>query len=180
MADTQDRGLLAERAAQLARPAAAPDEPTVALLSFTVNHTRCALELACVREVLPGGLAARLPTGRHLLGWIVNVRGELLAVADTARVLDPSAPPGAGGGPVVVVGGPGAPLGLAIDGPADLVQATTLLPPPPTGHAAPLSGATSDGLVVIDAAALLADPRLFVARENPMERMPDPRSEPVR
>ena len=168
MDDLDVAPVLAARARRLAEPAQEEAGGGLEFVTFSVNSTLYGLDVAAVRAVLSHGSAARLPTGTHLLGWIVNVRGELLPVADTARLLDPAAPPHAGGGPVVVVvDGTHPALGLAVDRLADLTRVLALLPAPPTAGSALWQGTTPDGTVILDAAALLADPRLYISSADP-------------
>ncbi len=171
--------VLADRAAELARPVEGPGPPVVLLLRFTVAGAAYAVGLAAVREVLAPGPAARLPLGASGLGWIVNCRGELLPVADTARLLDPALPAATAIGPVVVVAGAsGPPVGLAVDEAPDLAAIPSLMPPPATSRGPLLLGAMADGTAVLDAAALLADPRLRAHRETAMDHPPARAREP--
>ncbi len=160
--------MLAARARRLAQPARDREDGHLEFVTFAVNSALYGLDLAAVRAVLPPGSATRLPRGDHLLAWIVNVRGELLPVADTARLLDPAAAPQAGAGPVVVVDGPQHPaLGLAVDGLLDLTRVPALLPASPSATSPLWRGMAPDGAVILDAAALLADPRLYVSGPDP-------------
>lgn len=155
--------ILAERARALARPVA-PDEDGdgLVLLGFTVAGRAYAVEISYVREVLAHSDVSRLPWGPPTVAGVMNVRGEIVAVADTARVLGVSeARPG---GPVIVLDGGGHPLGLCVDSVDDVtsIAAGTLVAP--EGDVARVAGELVLGLtastVVLDARALYNDPHL--------------------
>ena len=157
------RVILEERARVLARPLA-PDEDgdSLVLLGFTVAGRAYAVEVGHVREVLAHADVSRLPWASPAMAGVINVRGEIVPLADTARVL------GVGetgsGGPVIVLDGGGHPLGLRVDAVDDVttIAARTLVAP--EGDAARVAGDLVLGLtasaVVLDARALYTDPRL--------------------
>lgn len=155
--------ILAERARALARPVA-PDEDGdgLVLLGFTVAGRAYAIEISHVREVLAHSDVSHLPWAPPTIAGVMNVRGEIVPVADTARVLGVGE---AGArGPVVVLDGGGHPLGLCVDAVDDVtsIAARTLVAP--EGDAARVAGDLVLGLtpsaVVLDARALYTDPRL--------------------
>lgn len=158
-----ERVILKERARVLARPLA-PDEDRdgLVLLGFTVAGRAYAVEVGHVREVLAHADVSRLPWAPPTIAGVMNVRGEIVPVADTARLL------GVGeadvGGPVVVLDGGGHPLGLRVDAVDDVttIAAKTLVAP--EGDAARVAGDLVLGLtasaVVVDVSALYTDPRL--------------------
>jgi chemotaxis signal transduction protein len=157
------RVILEERARALARPIA-PDEDGdgLVVLGFTVAGRAYAVEVGHVREVLARADVSRLPWGPPAISGVTNVRGEIVPVADTARVL------GVGevgaGGPVVVLDGGGHVLGLHVDAVDDVtsIPAGTLVAPAgdPARVTRDLVLGLTPSTVVLDARALYADPRL--------------------
>lgn len=162
--DAELRRRLEERTRRLARPRHdGATAPVVDLVVCEVGGSAVAFEAAWVVEVLPPGAAARLPAGDHLLIGVRNVRGDILAVGDLGRLLDPARPVGRATGPVLVLGG-ASPLGLALDAvrgmassPADEVA------PAPEGASGLVRGLAPGGLALLDAAAVLGDRRLRTA-----------------
>lgn len=157
------RVILEERARVLAR-ALTPDTDGdgLVLLGFTVAGRAYAVEAGHVREVLAQADVSHLPWAPPTIAGVTNVRGEIVPVADTARVLGFL---GVGaGGPVVVLDGGGHPLGLRVDAVDDVttIAARTLVAP--EGDAARVAGDLVLGLtpsaVVLDARALYTNPRL--------------------
>lgn len=166
---TRAATVLAARARALARPATAEhDGDLVALVLFSIGGVRHALEAVFVREVLREPPLSKLPESRTALVGVTNVRGEILAVADISGLLGVAPPPAAS--PVIVIEGPGPPLGLVADEVHDFVHV-------PAGSVAPLradgGGGAAVSLVlgvaaeatVLSAAALLGDPRLSTTTE---------------
>lgn len=163
------RVILEERARVLARPLA-PDEngDSLVLLGFTVAGRAYAVEVDHVREVLAQADVSRLPWAPPTIAGVMNVRGEIVPVADTARVLgvaDTARVGDAGdAGPVVVLDGGGHPLGLRVDAidAVTTIAAGTLVAP--EGIGGRMAGDLVLGLiasaVVLDARALYTDPRL--------------------
>lgn len=159
--------ILEERARVLARPLT-PDAEVVVLvlLGFTVAGQAYAIEAGHVREVLAQADVSRLPWAVPTIAGVMNVRGEIVPVADTGLVLgvgeaDPR-------GPVVVLDAGGYLLGLRVDSVDDVttIAARTLVVRTlvaPEGHAARVAGDLILGLtpsaVVLDARALYTDPR---------------------
>lgn len=157
------RMILEERARVLARPLApADDGDGLVVLGFTVAGRAYAVEVGHVREVLVHAEVSRLPWAAPTIAGVTNVRGSIVPVADTARVL------GVGdartGGPVIVLDGGGHPLGLRVDAVDDVttIAAGTLVAP--EGDAARVAGDLVLGLtasvVVLDARALYTDHHL--------------------
>lgn len=155
--------ILEERARALARPlASAEDGDSLVLLSFTVAGRAYAVEAEHVREVLAQADVTRLPWAASTIAGVMNVRGEIVPVADTARVLGVGETDARG--PVIVLDGGGDLLGLRVDAVDDVttIAARTLVAP--EGDAARVAGDLVLGLtpsaVVLDARALHTDPRL--------------------
>lgn len=155
--------ILGERARALARPAQVVQAgDLVALVVFTIGGVRHAVEARFVREVLRRPDVSAVPSAPAAVVGVTNVRGEILAVADITTLLGVATPPM--GGPVIVLDGPPAPLGVVVDEVHDFVdvpaESIAALPgdggPPGT---ALVLGALPDA-AVLSATALLSDPRL--------------------
>lgn len=154
---------LGERARALARPARAEQAgDLVALVLFTIGGVRHAVESQFVREVLRRPDVSAVPSAPATVVGVTNVRGEILTVADISTLLGVATPPA--GGPVIVLDGPPAPLGVVVDEVHDFVdvpaESIAALPgdggPPGT---ALVAGALPDA-AVLSASAVLNDPRL--------------------
>ncbi|MEN6341860.1 MAG: chemotaxis protein CheW [Methanospirillum sp.] len=166
-----DLRVLAERARLLAAPRTepGPQEP-LALIECRLGPERYGLRLEAVREIAHLDRFAPLPcTPPHVAG-MTNLRGTVLPVLDLRPVMGLSpAPPPAESVIVVVSWGSDA-CGLLFDR-ADGVRTldkTDLLPPPSRAggvQARYVEGATRDGLLLLDLAALSADEGLVVAEE---------------
>jgi chemotaxis signal transduction protein len=157
-----DVAVLRARARALAAPVAAAGHVDVAqVVVLTVGDRRFALAAAAVREVLPPAPTTRLPRRGHELAGARPLRGDLLALADPGRA--------AGGGDLVAQ--PDACFVAVLDGPEPLGllahAATTAVPLgdlATVGGAGVVRGVTADGVVLLDAEAILSDPRFRVAR----------------
>lgn len=164
-----ERRLLQRRARELARPPE-PQEPAanlVAVVEFRLGAEAYAIDVQYVAEVLPFRPLTRIPGVPAFVRGIVNVRGLVVAILDLRILLglpveDPS--PQAR---ILLLGSPTVAFGIL----ADQVPGTgslllrELQPPLPTlrgMRAAFTRGVTSSGLALLDAPALLDDPRLRV------------------
>lgn len=157
--------VLTRRAKSLARTA--PVEQTgdvVRLVLFRLGDAQHAVEASFVREVLRRPALSMVPWAPPAVLGVANVRGELLCVADVAPLVGAASPPAPG--PVIVIDGPGPPLGFLVDEVQDLAEVATgsILPVPGNGGAAGsptnlLMGVTTQG-VVLSASSLLTDTRL--------------------
>lgn len=171
--------LLERRAALLARPVdLAHEEARLDVVVVTVaGGRRYALEVRHVRQVVRGEALSWLPASGSDLVGVVPVQGEAVPVADLAAVLglaaaDPARPL------VLVLAGDHPPVGLLVDD----VLTTMSLPESEvrSHHASEAEAATSergitrDGIVLLDAAALLADRRLSVSASPSDPPLPDP------
>jgi purine-binding chemotaxis protein CheW len=165
--------VLSSRAAALARPLEESDTGEVLeLVVLLVGDRRVALPVASLREVRPPGPVARIPGAHGALAGVVAGHGEALAVADLAAVLRQPARAAPDTQWLAVLAHPTAPLGLLVDSADDVVAlpARELSSAPEPGGT--VLGVAPDGLLVLDPAALLDDPRLFLSS-------PDTSEEPV-
>lgn len=104
------------------------------LLLFRAGGQVFAVEAGAVREILPSSPPTRIPGAPDAVRGLINVRGLLVTVVDTARAVgtaDANAPDHAGGSIILVErggsGGSGGgaaarPVGLAVDDVLDLVS----------------------------------------------------------
>lgn len=178
-ARTHARTVLADRARALARPVQV--EPArgslVALVLFGIGGVPHALEARFVREVLRRPALSSVPLAPAALIGVANVRGEILAVADISSVLGLTAPEVPG--PVIVLEGPGPPLGLLVDEVADFVEvpADSIAARP---HQDKPADAPNDSLLlgvilsatVLSGTALLTDPRFSTTTTSPINTEP--------
>jgi purine-binding chemotaxis protein CheW len=93
---------------------------TLRLLLFRCGAQVLAVEAGVVREIIPGQAATRIPGAPAAVRGLVNVRGTLVPVVDTAVALGLSAADG--GASLVLIERNGRPVGLAVDEVLDLVS----------------------------------------------------------
>jgi purine-binding chemotaxis protein CheW len=164
------RQVLRERAATLARLAPVADSAdagTIEVLAFEVGGERYAVETARVAQATPMLALTALPGVPNHVAGITAWRGEVLAVLDLrsllalplARLAEPSA--------LVVLQGAGIVCALLADtiaGVCRYPRAALEGAVPGLGHirAGYLLGVAPDRTAILDAAALLGDPRLIV------------------
>ncbi len=172
MSPGDDAAVLEQRARALAQVIEDDDNTDLlSVVTFTVGDRRFGVEAGYVREVLRQVEVSGVPWAPPALLGVANVRGEILAVADLGRLLGPPTPPVPG--PLVILDGPTLPLGLLVQRVEDLLTLPADAvgkPPDDEGGSiqALLLGVSADA-VILDASALLEDPRLSAA-EN---RRPD-------
>lgn len=162
--------ILEERARALATPPqAATARDTVDVLVINIAAERYAIRIEQVREVRPVEALTPVPDLPAMWGGLVNLRGVLCPVLDTARYLGLDAADD-GERHIVLVASSGLVVGLLAD---EVVGLRRLSPgeirPPleadSDGVHRVVDGVTPDLLLVIDAEALLNDPRLVVEEE---------------
>lgn len=170
------RQLLERRAAALAqRPARETAVATLEVVTVTVGGRRYALEARHISRILRTAHLCRLPDdGGELVGLVV-AGGAAVPVADLGSLLllsgpDPTRPF------VVLLGGTDLPLGLLVDEVESfggIVEMALGVPttgpegtaPDQTDQTAPVEhGITADGVVMLDAEALLAHPSAVAVR----------------
>jgi purine-binding chemotaxis protein CheW len=134
----------------------------VEFATFSIEGDRFAVETAFVREVLPLPEITPLPGRARVLVGITGLRGEIVPVAAFGRLFGGMGASLPAAIYLVVLGQGRAEVGVLateIGEVYPLDQATLS----PAGRERVLTrGVTRDGLVVLDAEALLADPRLRV------------------
>lgn len=152
-----DRGaveaILAERARVLARPIVElATAPTVDVVEFACGDGRYAIEAAHVHRLEPLGRITPLPGAPRHYSGITNLHGQLMPLVDPAALI--GAPACSSPAFVLVIGMATPELGLVADELRDIRSVE---------HDQFARGVTADGTAIINAAAILADPRLVVA-----------------
>jgi purine-binding chemotaxis protein CheW len=161
--------VLEQRAALLARVPSSDQRPQarLELLCFQLGAQRCAIEMRFVNEVQKPLPITRLPGApAHLLG-ITSLRGEILPVFDVRELLQAGHAERSEAARVLVLGETSLELCVTVDAVYDIrmLACDSVLEASQSRFGlsgAYLRGVTSDALVVLDAAALLADRQLFV------------------
>lgn len=99
----------------------------VRLLLFSAGGQVFAVEAGAVREILPNSQPTRIPGAPDAIRGLINVRGLLVTVVDTARAVGiaPADQPRAAGGSIILVERAARPAGLAVDEVLDLVTVPT-------------------------------------------------------
>ncbi len=164
--------ILGERARRLAGPQEEPGAPqeTLGLLAFSLGAARYAVGTAHVLETGRLRGLVPLPSVPAFFPGVIGHRGRVIAVLDLGRLWGKPAGSAGESGQVVVVGQGEAALGLLADEIHGLVEvpvsALGAVPADETsGPHAFVRGITPDRIVVLDAPALLEDPRLIVNDE---------------
>jgi chemotaxis signal transduction protein len=153
------QGIYRARAARLARPETAPSgslaEPSV--LVFLVNSERYAVELQQILEVIAHPNITRVPGSTRELCGVINLRGEIRPVWDTALLLGLAEqidrPPGC----VLLLRRTSRPCGLRVD---QIQQIRSLDPKDWQAPAEPSRFAkaiTSDMITLLETHALLRE-----------------------
>jgi purine-binding chemotaxis protein CheW len=169
---TDSAGILRDRARALARrvESAPAAEVMLEVLEFNLADERYAVETRFVREVHPLKELTPLPCTPAFILGIVNVRGRILPVLDLRKLFDLPEKGLTDLHRVILVRGDDLELGLL----ADITLGVRSLPiaslqpslPTLTGiREEYLKGVTSERLVVLDLARILADPKLVVDEE---------------
>lgn len=174
--------VLRRRTAALARPAVEPGRvATSDVLVVTVAGRELGLDGRHVSQVLPGRGLCRLPHGCGALTSLVSSRGSAVPVADLGRLLGSE---GSGSRSfVVLLTGDAPPVGVLVDAVHEMraIAVTDVHPVPGALESTGVEvGMTADGLVVLDVARLLADPRLHPHSSTPDHpRTPHPQENHV-
>lgn len=157
---------LRARTRQLSRPVHSKRDQGADHLLVAVGAVRLAIPLTALRQTVAPGPVTRLPGLPPELLGIRSLRGDLVCLADTAALLGSTRAAEPESQHVVVMED-ASPLGLLVDEVLGLrhVNPADVHPPPAAGTtvtALPvvLAGVTADGTLLVETAALLADPRL--------------------
>lgn len=166
------RALLNERARALARPVQQPVEPadTITVVTFALGAERYAIGTQYVREVVHLRQCSPVPGAPQFVLGVTNLRGEVLCLIDLRRLVGVPATSPTDRSRVVVLGIEREEFGILVDEVFEIarVRHADIVPlPKPTSQGRELLvGATREALVVLDGAALLGDPRLYVTRDR--------------
>lgn len=164
----QARQELEARAQRLARPLgeAVDAAGRIEVVTWRVMTERFALETTYVREITRVRELTAVPRAPAFLAGICNIHGEIVPAFDLRKLL------GLGSGGLsdlsyLVVVGDGTPeFGILADSVETVMsladQAIVTGSLPATGATACLRGLTQEGLLVLDGAALLSEPALFI------------------
>lgn len=170
--DERERAILVERARSLARvPAAPPEGEELLVVAFTVGDEAFCVEAAHVREVVRLRQLTAVPGAAVAVRGVTTYRGEILAVVDPRAALGRPAGALADLLWIVVLGSAEPELGL-LAGEVSGVGAIRVpelrpLPAEASPRARRLARAVTErAVIVLDGAALLADPELFAARDD--------------
>lgn len=167
------RAVMDERARLLARPLAEREAPgqLVEVLTFSLGREAYAIESKHVREVVRLVDYTPVPGTPEFLLGVINLRGEILAIADLRKLLGVAPQGFTDLSRVIVLGGDRAEFGILADAAHEnrVLLATQILEP--TGAAGGigrehLRGVTSEGLIVLEGRMLLGDSRLFIGGER--------------
>ena len=172
MTETENtRRILKARAQALARaPVAQITEAALEVVEFSLATERYGIETAYVREVFPFKELTPVPCTPAFFMGIVNVRSRLIAVVDLKKFFD-LPPTGLHDlHHVIILHSAEMDVGILTD---DVVgvrsvpvsQLQTSLPTLSGIGQQYLRGVTGERLVVLDAARIMADPKLIVEEE---------------
>lgn len=154
------RALLRRRSAELAKqPVTEEQVPCRELLLVSIGESRYGLAVGHVRQIVRNRSLCALPAGGGDLIGLVTARGEVVPVADLGSLLN-LAPAVTSRPYVVVVGSALSSVGLLVDEASAVVRVAEDDVRRTPGDGSVESGVTPDGVVVLDAESLLADPRL--------------------
>lgn len=160
--------ILAARAQAMATPSLVEaDSETIEVIEFLLSGERYGMAFTYVREVLPLLDLTRLPCTPAFVLGIVNLRGEIVSVVDLRKFFDL---PENGLGDlnkIIVLHSAAMTFGILADSVAGVrtVPWSELQPALPTLTGVReqyLLGVTGDPMVILDAAKLLADPRIVI------------------
>jgi purine-binding chemotaxis protein CheW len=162
------RAVMDERARALARvPTETAAVGALQVVVFDLSEERYALEAAHVREVVRLAGLTPLPGAPDYLAGVTNLRGQILAVIDLLRFFGVASARPAEPSWALALGGGRAEFGVLADAvhevaalPEDRVREPEV-PVAAVGREC-LRGVTPEGVIVLDGAALLRDPRLFI------------------
>jgi purine-binding chemotaxis protein CheW len=170
--------ILAERARTMARASGAIAENAIdlRLATFMLAHEHYGIEARLVVEIGRLSDFTPLPSAPPELVGITNLRGQILPIFDLRALLGLSRRALDDLSRLVVLGDAQAEFGILADSTRELVTiaASELLSPPSSVSESArryMRGVTKDALVVLDAAVLLEDPRLFCNNRGDDQRL---------
>ena len=160
---TRERDILRERALRLAQPPRASEPGGVLeIIAFRLGGERWAIDTSLVLAVVPFTAVSRLPGLPAFLLGLAAVRGVPVPVVDLGRFLGVQRPGVTDLSRILVVGEVAPEFGFVVDAVDEVMTiARAHLRPPDSTMAARelLHGIAPDGMAVLAAQALAADPR---------------------
>lgn len=162
------RQILESRAAALARPApGAAAADLFDVVEFSLASERYAVEVVHVREVYPLRSLTPVPCTPAFVLGIISVRGEICAVMDLREVFGLPAQGLTNATRAVILRSPDMQFGILADTVLGVrpVPASSLAAAPDGKPVSFVRGIAPDGLIVLDAAALLAHPSMRINEE---------------
>jgi chemotaxis signal transduction protein len=135
---------------------------TLPVLIVGVGPERYAIELSALAEVFPYRSCTTVPGAPPALLGVINVRGDIRAVADLRRLLGLTPGEDTPAGYVVMLRHTGSAMGLRVDRIEQVRQVDPVQLLPGTDGAAPIHGSrfvkalTADTVMLLDAGAVLS------------------------
>lgn len=168
-ASAQGLALLRARAADLALPVEVDEDRDVAdLLVATVGGQSVAVPIERLRGVRAPAPLCPVPGSHPVLVGVAAGHAEALVVASLGGLLDLSPAVGLQEQWLVVLEDPVAPVGLLVDTADEIVRVPRQqVSAPPASSGALTTALTPSGLLLLDTAAVLRDPRLFLHPDRP-------------
>jgi purine-binding chemotaxis protein CheW len=161
-----------ERARALARPPAQSQQTdAIAVMTFALGAERYAIQTEYAREVVRLAEFSPVPGAPDFVLGVTNLRGEVLCLVDLRTFFDVPSQGFTDLSRIVVVGIETAEFGILVDEAFEMaaLRPTDIVPPPESVAGIGreyLLGVTREALIVLDGAALLRDPRLFVNQDE--------------
>jgi purine-binding chemotaxis protein CheW len=168
-ADT--RRILNERARALARQPEEPDknDERITVITFTSGTENYAIEAIYVREVARFGDFLPLPGTPDFVVGAAKLRGEMHAILDIGALAGTSHVNPSSASNIIIVGRERFEFGLIADTVHDILTLSRANIVAPAEHGGSgymhlFRGFTQDATAIIDGAALLDDPTLYIGR----------------
>jgi len=165
--ETRER-ILRERAERLARRPRKPlEDGRLEVMAFQLGREPYAVETRHVREVQPLRDLAPVPCTPAFVLGVINLRGEILPVIDLRRLFGIPADGLSNATRALILRGGELEVGIVADSVSGVraLRAAEVGPLPasfPGPEARFLRGVTAEGLIVLDAHAVLAHPGMLV------------------
>jgi purine-binding chemotaxis protein CheW len=164
--------ILAERAQKLSQPAArSRGIVRIEVLKFRLAYKEYAIGMKYVREVVLTGGITPVPGTPEYISGICAIRGEIISLVDLRALFSISGSGLTDLNRVIVVTDGTMTFGILADYitgiatiPANMPAAPT---PVPSTSAVPFFLGVAEGIVVLDGAALLSDPRMLIDETTP-------------
>lgn len=169
--DERREAVLRSRARSLAAPAEDVDTAPAgeAMVLFVIAQERYALPMRCVREVSLVPELTRVPGVPAYFVGVCHHRGEIVAVVDLHELFRLAPEPSSPAARLLFIGEDHVEMALRVDtvqGQAQIdIHSLQDVHHPDSVTRDYVRGVTADAVIVLDGAALLDDPRLYVEEE---------------